>query len=83
VTGIQTPGLYSTQSKLTCGVLKTLKVLIIPGKYSFLEATIFKHVILAWMPESSATDGSYIIISNIFHNTVSHPCDWIPASLLE
>jgi hypothetical protein len=46
-------------------------------------ATIFKPVILAWMPESSAKEGNCIIINNIILQTISHPCDWIPASMLE
>jgi hypothetical protein len=29
------------------------------------DATIFKLVILAWMPESSAMDGNYMSINNI------------------
>jgi hypothetical protein len=60
-----------------------VKVLITPCKIFVLDATIFKPVILAWMPESSAMDGSCMIINNKLHNTVSHPCDWIPASMLE
>jgi hypothetical protein len=47
------------------------------------EATIFKPVILAWMPESSARDGNVMIISNFILHGASHPCDWIPASMLE
>jgi len=31
---------------------------------SLSDATIFKPVILAWMPESSAKDGNYMIINN-------------------
>ncbi|MEI6705854.1 MAG: hypothetical protein WCK96_01840 [Methylococcales bacterium] len=50
---------------------------------TLLDATIFKPVILAWMPESSAKDGNYMIINNIVLHAVSHPCDWIPASMLE
>jgi len=49
---------------------------------TLLDATIFKHVILAWMPESSATDGNHIIINNNFFSTrfhipmtgFQHPC---------
>jgi hypothetical protein len=58
-----------------------VKVLI-SNKYSLSDATIFKPVILAWMPESSAKDGNCMIISNILY-AASHPCDWIPASMLE
>jgi hypothetical protein len=60
-----------------------VKVLIGLGKCSLLDATIFKPVILAWMPESSAKDGNGMIINNIILHKVSHPCDWIPASMLE
>jgi hypothetical protein len=60
-----------------------VKVLIISGKYFLLDATIFKPVILAWMPESSARDGNCMIINNIILHAASHPCDWIPASMLE
>jgi hypothetical protein len=65
-----------------------VKVLISSSKYVLLDATIFKHVILAWMPESSAKDGNCMIINNIVQHTVSKPslrspCDWIPASMLE
>jgi hypothetical protein len=62
---------------------ETVKVLHVQAKSSFLDAVIFKPVILAWMPESSAKDGNCMIINNIVHYTVSHPCDWIPASMLE
>ena len=49
---------------------------------TLLDATIFKHVILAWMPESSAMDGNHIIINNNFFSTrfhipvtgFQHPC---------
>jgi len=41
---------------------ETVKVLIISGKYSLSDATVFKPVILAWMPESSAMNGNYMII---------------------
>jgi hypothetical protein len=55
---------------------------------SLSDATTFKPVILAWMPESSATDGNSMIISNIILHADSKPslrspCDWIPASMLE
>ena len=55
---------------------------------TLLEATIFKSVILALMPESSAKDGNYMIINNIIIHAVSKPslrspCDWIPASMPE
>ncbi|MEI6708567.1 MAG: hypothetical protein WCK96_15705 [Methylococcales bacterium] len=65
-----------------------MKVLIISSRYLLLDAAIFKHVILAWMPESSAKDGNYMIINNIVYYTVSKPslrspCDQIPASMLE
>ncbi|MEI6708692.1 MAG: hypothetical protein WCK96_16330 [Methylococcales bacterium] len=60
-----------------------MKVLIISRKYSLSYATIFKPVILAWMPESSAKDGNSMIITNIILHAASHPCDWIPASMLE
>ncbi|MEI6708106.1 MAG: hypothetical protein WCK96_13335 [Methylococcales bacterium] len=65
-----------------------MKVLIILRKYSLSYATIFKPVILAGMPESSAKDGNYMIISNIILHADSKPslrspCDWIPASMLE
>jgi hypothetical protein len=63
--------------------IETAKVLIISSKYSLSEETIFKSVILAWMPESSAKDGNCMIISNIILHAASHPCDWIPASMLE
>jgi hypothetical protein len=62
---------------------ETVKVFIISSKYSLLDAKIFKPVILAWMPESSAKDGNCMIINNKLYNTVSRPCDWIPASMLE
>jgi hypothetical protein len=62
---------------------ETVKVLIISSKYSLSDETIFKPVILAWMPESSAKDGNSMIISNIILHAASHPCDWIPASMLE
>ena len=42
---------------------------------TLLDATIFKHVILAWMPESSATDAKHKITNNKLQYTVSHPCD--------
>jgi hypothetical protein len=59
-----------------------VKVLIISSKCSLLEAAIFKPVILAWMPESSAKDGNYMIINNIIMCAVlkpslRSPCDWI------
>jgi hypothetical protein len=65
-----------------------MKVLILSSKYSLSDVTIFKHVILAWMPESSAKDGNSMIISNIILHAASKPslrspCDWIPASMLE
>jgi hypothetical protein len=63
--------------------IDTVKVLIISRKCSLLDATTFKPVILAWMPESSTKDGNCMIINNIILRTVSHPCDWIPASMLE
>jgi len=31
---------------------------------TLLDAAIFKHVILAWMPESSAMDGNGMITNN-------------------
>jgi hypothetical protein len=46
--------------------LETVKVFIISSQYSLLDATIFKTVILAWMPESSAKDGNGMIINNYF-----------------
>jgi len=55
-----------------------VKVLIISRKYSLFYATIFKPVILAWMPESSAKDGNSMIIINIILHAGS-----IPASMLE
>ncbi|MEI6705827.1 MAG: hypothetical protein WCK96_01705 [Methylococcales bacterium] len=65
-----------------------MKVLIISNKYSLSDATIFKPVILAWMPESSAKDGNSMIISNIILHSapkpsLRSPCNWIPASMLE
>jgi hypothetical protein len=52
------------------------------------KMAIFKPVILAWMPESSATDGNCMMLNNSILRTVSKPslrspCDWIPASMLE
>jgi hypothetical protein len=35
---------------------ETVKVLISQSKYALLDVIIFKAVILAWMPESSAKD---------------------------
>jgi hypothetical protein len=60
-----------------------VKVLISQSKYALLDAIIFKAVILAWMPESSAKDGNIMIVKDIAQHTISHPCDWIPASMLE
>jgi hypothetical protein len=65
-----------------------VKVFIISSKYSLSDTTIFKPIILAWMPESSANDGNYMIINNIIIHAASKtslrsPCDWIPASMLE
>ena len=63
--------------------LDTVKVLITPRKIFIFRYCTIKPVILAGMPESSATDGNYMIINNIVLHAVSHPCDWIPASMLE
>ena len=60
--------------------IKSLSIL--SSTYSLSVVTIFKPVILAWMPESSARDGNCMIINNIIFHAASHPCDWIPASML-
>jgi len=60
-----------------------VKELNTPGKIFVFRYDTIKPVILAWMPESSATDGKRMIINDSFYNTVSRPCDWIPASMLE
>ena len=60
----------------------TVKEVITPGKIFVIKYGTIKPVILAWMPESSAMDGNYMIINNKLYNTVSCPCDWIPASML-
>ncbi|MEI6708383.1 MAG: hypothetical protein WCK96_14765 [Methylococcales bacterium] len=53
-----------------------------------LDEIIFKAVILAWMPESSAKDGNIMIVKDIAQHKISKPslrspCDWIPASMLD
>ncbi len=71
------------------GIINTLtQVSLLPelGKKSRhgIRKTVAKTtVILAWMPESSAMDGKRMITNKIIKCTASHPCDWIPASMLE
>lgn len=41
---------------------ETVKVFTISSKYLLVDVTIFKPVILAWMPESSGMDRNCMIL---------------------